>query len=342
MPPVRNTWLGTGNRRLENILSPRRNLRKGGWRRKMAEVQWIKIYIDMFDKRKIKKIRRLPAGNDLLLIWIMLLAMAGKCNAGGMIYITESVPFTEEDIADELDFDVNTIRLALKAFEELDMIDTSDDGFINVIGWEEYQNADKLAELRAKDRERKRLKRAQAKGLLTGESEDVHGLSTDCPSLEEDKEEDKEKEKEYHSSIHTAESDIERDFRLYVQKQVEESELEGQDAEVYKKECEESLKLKYMRGELGKGVVLMSDEQFSDLMERLSWEELHKYFDIIVDCEQNGKRFKRKSHYQAILDMVNKDRRFKKGSPKPRHGNFDPDEAFSRALERTYENKENE
>ena len=62
----------------------------------MGEVQWIKIYIDMFDKRKIKKVRRLPAGNDLLLIWIMLLAMAGKCNAGGMIYITENVPFTEQ------------------------------------------------------------------------------------------------------------------------------------------------------------------------------------------------------------------------------------------------------
>ena len=54
----------------------------------MCEVQWIKLYIDMFDKRKIKKVRRLPAGNDLLLIWIMLLAMAGKCNAGGHIFIT--------------------------------------------------------------------------------------------------------------------------------------------------------------------------------------------------------------------------------------------------------------
>ncbi len=156
----------------------------------MAEVQWIKIYIDMFDKRKIKKLRRLPAGNDLLLIWVMLLAMAGKCNAGGMIYITESIPYTEEDLADELDFEVNTIRLAMKAFEDLDMIVTSNDGFISVIGWEEHQNEDKLAEIREKDRERKRLKRAQAKALL-GKSTDVRGHSTDCPHIEKDKDKEK-------------------------------------------------------------------------------------------------------------------------------------------------------
>ena len=38
-------------------------------------------------------------------------------------------------------------------------------------------------------------------------------------------------------------------------------------------------------------------------------DELDKYCDIVVECEKNGKRYKRKSHYQAILDMANKDRR---------------------------------
>ena len=155
----------------------------------MGEVQWIKLYIDMFDKRKIKKLRRLPAGNEILLIWVMLLAMAGKCNAGGMIYITERVPYTEDDLAEELDFEVNTIRLAFNAFEELDMISKDDFGFISVLGWEEHQNVDRLAEIRAKDRDRKRLKRAQAKALLES-SADVHGQSTDSPHIDKDKERD--------------------------------------------------------------------------------------------------------------------------------------------------------
>ena len=241
----------------------------------MGEVQWIKIYIDMFDKRKIKKIRRLPAGNDILLIWVMLLAMAGKCNAGGMIYITESVPYTEDDLADELDFEVNTIRLALNAFVELDMISKDDFGYINILGWEEYQNVDKLAELRAKDRERKRLKRAEAKAL-NEVSIDVHGLSTDCPYIEEEGEEDKEKES--HSFILAD---------------------------------REKAKMEFIGGTLGKGVVFMSDDQFSDLCDKLSYDEINHYFDIVANCELNGKKFTKKTHYQAILDMVAKDRKVK-------------------------------
>jgi predicted phage replisome organizer len=246
----------------------------------MAEVQWIKIYIDMFDKRKIKKLRRLPAGNELLLIWVMLLATAGKCNAGGMIYITENVPFTEEDLADELDFEVCTIRLALRAFEDLDMITTTEEGYISIMNWEEYQNVDKLAELRAKDRERKRIKRAEAKALL-GNSKDVHGQSTEVPLLEEEIEEeiDKEEDKEYHSFIQSEAA---------------------------------TAKMEYMNGTLGEGVVLMSEEQFNDLLDKLSLDELHKYFSVIVECEKNGRHYKKKSHYQAILDMAAKDRKVHK------------------------------
>jgi hypothetical protein len=68
----------------------------------------------------------------------------------------------------------------------------------------------------------------------------------------------------------------------------------------------------YMEGKLGEGVVLMSEEQFHDLLDKLSLDELHKYFAIIVDCEKNGKRYKKKSHYQAILDMAQRDRRISK------------------------------
>lgn len=277
----------------------------------MADVQWIKLYIDTFDKRKIKKVRRLPAGNDLLLIWIMLLAMAGKCNAGGMIYITESVPFTEEDLADELDFEIGTIKLALQAFENLNMITTSDDGFIEVIGWEEYQNVDKLAELRAKDRERKRLKKAQARAALPEASNSTeiprnsNGNSTDVPPIEE--EEELEKEKEIHSFNHS----IAQGEDDYIEDCIKAEGFEGKDADLYREHLREKLKLKYIGGTLGQGVVLMSDEQFGDLCERLSIDELHKYFKIVVDCEKQGKCYTKKTHYQAILEMAMKDRAIK-------------------------------
>ena len=254
----------------------------------MADVQWIKLYIDMFDKRKINKIRRLPNGDSILLFWAMLLATAGKCNAGGMIFITERVPFTKEDLADEFDFEISTIELALKAFVELDMIDLSYDGFISVRNWEHYQNIDKLAEIREKDRERKRIKRAQAKALL-GESSSVLGQSVEVPHIEEEIEEEKDLEEENHSFIHS------------------EAQEEG-----CTEEDRERVKLKYLGGTLGQNVVMLSDEQFDDLCDRLSYEELNKYIGIVAECEKNGQHFKKKTHYQAILDMVNKDRRIKK------------------------------
>lgn len=73
----------------------------------------------------------------------------------------------------------------------------------------------------------------------------------------------------------------------------------------------ESLRLKYLGGTLGKGVVMLSDEQFEDLMDRLSIEEFNKYVSIVAECELNGKPYKKKSHYQAILDMVAQDRKVK-------------------------------
>ena len=241
----------------------------------MPEVKWVKLTTDMFDNRKIKHLRRLPEGNNIVLIWVMLLTMAGRCNSGGMIFLTENIPYTPKMLANELGFEECTVLLALEALEELDMILT-DDGVFAIAGWEEYQNADKLAEIRAKDRERKRLKRAQAKALL-GESTDVRGHSTDCPYIEEEGEGDL--EKEFHSFNHS---------------------------------CADELKLKYLGGTLGQGVVLISDEQFHDLCEKLSIDELDKYMGIIVECERSGKRYKKKSHYQAILDMAAKDRRVNK------------------------------
>ena len=267
----------------------------------MGEVQWIKFYIDMFDKRKINKIRRLPEGDKILLFWVMLLATAGKCNAGGMIFITERVPFTKEDLADEFDFEISTIELALNAFVQYDMIDIYDDGFISVRNWEHYQNSDKLSEIREYNRLAKQKSRAKKK-LLEGVN-DKSMTSQCCQDIEEEKEKDQ--EKEFHSFNHSAESD-------YINRKVEESELVGADAEAYKKELMEGLKLKYMQGSLGEGIVLMSDEQFGDLCSKLSIDEIDKYMGIIKECERSGKRYKRKSHYQAIVDMATKDRRISK------------------------------
>jgi hypothetical protein len=70
-------------------------------------------------------------------------------------------------------------------------------------------------------------------------------------------------------------------------------------------------KRKMLGGELGKGVVFLSQEQMDDLLEKLSIEEFDYYVGVVADCILKGKQFKRKTHYQAILDMATQDRKVK-------------------------------
>ena len=169
----------------------------------MADVKWIKITTDMFDNRKIKHLRRLPDGDSIVLIWVMLLTLAGRCNSGGMIFLTENIPYTSKMLADELDFEESTVQLALNALEQLGMIQTNDNGFIAVTGWEKHQNIEGMEKIR----ESKRLAQARwrAKQATIAEKSTVDStvdstrISVD--DAEEEKEEDKNKKEKENKSV---------------------------------------------------------------------------------------------------------------------------------------------
>lgn len=256
----------------------------------MAEVKWVKLTVDMFDNRKIKYIRKLPEGNNIVLIWVMLLTMAGRCNAGGMIFLTENVPYTPKMLADELDFEENTVILALQALENLNMI-VADNGFFAIAGWDKYQNIDGMEKIKEQNRKRQAKFKKKQKLLIGNVTDNV--IVTQGNATEEEKEEEKEKEEENQSIIH---SNVRED---------EEAEKEPTG----NFDDRESIRLKYLGGTLGKGVVMLSDEQFADLLDKLSLEEFDKYVSIVAECELKGKRYTNKTHYQAILDMAKKDRK---------------------------------
>lgn len=173
----------------------------------MADVKWIKITTDMFDNRKIKHLRRLPDGDNIVLIWVMLLTLAGRCNSGGMIFLTENIPYTPKMLADELDFEESTVQLALNALEQLGMIQTNDDGFLAVIGWAEHQNIDGMEKIR----ESKRLAQARwrAKQATIAEKSTVDStvdstrISVDDAEKEEDKNKKEKENKSVRETTHT-------------------------------------------------------------------------------------------------------------------------------------------
>ena len=149
----------------------------------MSEVKWIKITTDMFDNRKIRHLRRLPDGNNVVLIWVMLLTMAGRCNSGGMIFLTENIPYTPKMLADELGFEENTVQLALASLERLNMI-VADGGFFSIAGWEEYQNIEGMDKIREQNRLRKQKQRARA---ALPEASHVMSRDSHATDIEEDK-----------------------------------------------------------------------------------------------------------------------------------------------------------
>lgn len=159
----------------------------------MADVKWIKITTDMFDNRKIKHLRRLPDGDSIVLIWVMLLTLAGRCNSGGMIFLTENIPYTPKMLADELDFEESTVQLALNAIERLGMIQTNDDGFLAVTGWAEHQNIDGMEKIREQNRLRKQRQREKERLLLDSPVKSRDSHATD---IEEELELELEKEKD--------------------------------------------------------------------------------------------------------------------------------------------------
>ena len=162
----------------------------------MAEVKWIKLTTDMFDNRKVKHLRKLPDGNNIVLIWVMLLTMAGRCNAGGMIFLTENIPYTPKMLADELDFEESTVQLALNALENFDMVVTKNGNF-TIAGWDEHQNVEGMEKIREQNRLRQQKWYEKQKALPSAEPNVIPNVSLTQPNAtEEDKEEEREEDKE--------------------------------------------------------------------------------------------------------------------------------------------------
>ena len=162
----------------------------------MAEVKWIKITTSMFDDEKIKIIEKMPEGVSILLIWIKLLILAGKCNASGYIYLAENIPYTDEMISTIFDMPLNIIRFALNIFVKFNMVEITEDQLIKILNWGKHQNLEGLDRIREQTKLRvnryrdkqKQIQECNVTDTLRNDIEVDKELDID---IEEDKKEDK-------------------------------------------------------------------------------------------------------------------------------------------------------
>lgn len=207
------------------------------------------------------------------------------------------VPYNIEKIQRDCKwFSIDTVRHALNLYMQLGLVYEINNGILAISDFDELVGSQTYGAAKKAVQKQKKLPE------LTKGGQKVENFP---PEIE--KEIEIKKEKEIYKEIHSLNLSTETDE--YISDKIQEAGFEGEDADAYRKELLDNLKLKYLGGELGQGVVFMSPEQFDHLCNVLSLDELEKYMGIVAGCEKNGKRYKKKSHYQAILDMVKSDRR---------------------------------
>lgn len=129
----------------------------------MAEITWIKLKTDMFDNDKIKLIEALPEADTILIIWIKLLAAAGKANSNGYIMLTENIPMNIEEMATIFGRPLNTVRLAIQTFTRYGMIEIDENEVVRVANWDKHQNIDGMEHVKKLNAERQKRYREKQK-----------------------------------------------------------------------------------------------------------------------------------------------------------------------------------
>lgn len=310
----------------------------------MADIKWIKIATDIFEDEKLLIIETLPEADSIILIWFKLLCLAGKKNNRG-VFVMGNIPYTDEIFSVVFNRPVNTIRRAFDIFEKFGMIKTID-GRITIPSWDKHQSLDAYE----KKKERDRIYQAQKRATKAIKEKDENDKSSDgssdvAPKIRIDK---------------IREENIRLD-----EIRVEESKINNTSDEVLPSvdtttttTTERKNNFNFIDGH-GRGVVMLTDFQISDLNERLGTEALNHYLDklstFIIE-----KQARIKSHYDMILKWYEEDKALpplpkpepqscsteqknyherKNNSyqqPKERYGDFDPQDAFKRALERSF------
>ena len=257
----------------------------------MAEAQkyyWLKLKRDFFKRHDIRIIEEMPNGKDYVLFYLKLLLES--IDHEGSLRFSDTIPYNEQMLSVITNTNVDIVRSAMKLFIELQLIEIFDDKTIFM------GEVEKMIGSESESAERVRRLRQRNKALLC--NGDVQKSNTEKEiEKEEDKDIDTDIENERKSDSSFAQpTDSENDFL---------STFSTEFSTI------EDAKRKMLGGELGKGVVFLSQVQMDDLLEKLSIEEFDYYVGVVADCILSGKQYKRKTHYQAILDMAREDRKVK-------------------------------
>lgn len=131
----------------------------------MANIYWIKLATNMFDDEKIRLIESSRGGDQMIVIWIKLLCLAGKTNNRGSLMITETLPYTIESLSRIIGNRSEVVLKSMRTFIEMEMV-YEENGIYFISNWEKHQNSEKLEIRREYYREAKKKQREKTKKVF--------------------------------------------------------------------------------------------------------------------------------------------------------------------------------
>ena len=160
-------------------------------------------------------IEALPEADSIIVIWFKLLCLAGKQNNCGVFQMGR-MPYTDEMFATIFRRPLNTVRLALEAFERYGMIEIINDT-VTIPNWDKHQSLDSYEKKKERDRLYQRERRAAQKAL-TEKSSDKSSDIVISDKIRQDKTR-LEGEKEDNIPSDSASEEFEKLWELYPRKE---------------------------------------------------------------------------------------------------------------------------
>lgn len=143
----------------------------------MNGADWVRLYTDFFDNPKIRQIKKRPQkdGDTIITIWVNLICLAGKQNRCGVFMLTDTIPYTDEMLANEIERPYETeFAPAMAVLRQYEMI-IDIDGVPAIKNWGVYQQQlDTLDKQREQNRVRVQRYRDKQKEIRNNNKAVTH------------------------------------------------------------------------------------------------------------------------------------------------------------------------
>ena len=128
----------------------------------MENMQWIKVFTDIFANPKIKILLKERDGDTFFRVWIQLLTIAGQCMQEGKLMISENNPMTVHELATIIHKTDAKMENILNKLIHLEMLIYQENTYI-IKNWYKYQSIDKYEKILEQNRARQKRFRDKKK-----------------------------------------------------------------------------------------------------------------------------------------------------------------------------------